>query len=505
MSSPFASSDHQMHYFDSYRQHQQVNSHGSHYASSSSSPLPSPPLSSYRKLPDIGDRAKVSMPFKSKLVLEPNFDRDDYEAGYSSDLELRPIINHFKAQTQMLPPIQQIVTPSNSPSPQPITNYAAGHKSSPEFIDTFSEGSSAPSSRKGSIASLLNSDDSNKHFDQLTSEHIENGNHIVIQLYEPEKHQQHQPQYHAHNDHPPAAVMAPRGRPPHSISGNRKRRLHSECIIHDSDKELSDPGDHNRKRYRSAPTSQSYGNPASLLTSVPAPPVVQQQRAVGLRHFSQQVCIKVREKQVTTYNAVADELASDIQIYYAEGQYDQKNIRRRVYDALNVLMAMGIIAKDRKEIRWLGISGLQRPSATDFMGSSRIQQDKKQQLLEQRIKSLQQSVMDTKQKLVYKIKKYAQFRNLINRNMENPAHSGKNLPLPLVAFSCKKRNNHPVKVHDTMDSITVSATLSIKERLDDTALLDQLGMSQVTRRHHNSWFPTSWHPFCSGLIHSDSP
>jgi hypothetical protein len=33
----------------------------------------------------------------------------------------------------------------------------------------------------------------------------------------------------------------------------------------------------------------------------------------------------------------------------------EKNIRRRVYDALNVLMAMDIIAKERKEIRWKGL------------------------------------------------------------------------------------------------------------------------------------------------------
>lgn len=33
----------------------------------------------------------------------------------------------------------------------------------------------------------------------------------------------------------------------------------------------------------------------------------------------------------------------------------QKNIRRRVYDALNVLMAMNIIQKDKKEIKWKGL------------------------------------------------------------------------------------------------------------------------------------------------------
>jgi hypothetical protein len=35
--------------------------------------------------------------------------------------------------------------------------------------------------------------------------------------------------------------------------------------------------------------------------------------------------------------------------------YEQKNIRRRVYDALNVLMAMNIISKEKKEIKWIGL------------------------------------------------------------------------------------------------------------------------------------------------------
>lgn len=39
----------------------------------------------------------------------------------------------------------------------------------------------------------------------------------------------------------------------------------------------------------------------------------------------------------------------------ARQAYDQKNIRRRVYDALNVLMAMNIISKEKKEIKWIGL------------------------------------------------------------------------------------------------------------------------------------------------------
>lgn len=80
----------------------------------------------------------------------------------------------------------------------------------------------------------------------------------------------------------------------------------------------------------------------------------------GLRHFSMKVCEKVRKKGTTSYNEVADELVQEFTNPLSAGsptdqQYDQKNIRRRVYDALNVLMAMNIISKEKKEIRWLGL------------------------------------------------------------------------------------------------------------------------------------------------------
>ncbi|XP_046851930.1 transcription factor Dp-1-like [Xenia sp. Carnegie-2017] len=80
----------------------------------------------------------------------------------------------------------------------------------------------------------------------------------------------------------------------------------------------------------------------------------------GLRHFSMKVCEKVQQKGTTSYNEVADELVQEFSdpekhASPAEQQYDQKNIRRRVYDALNVLMAMNIISKEKKEIKWIGL------------------------------------------------------------------------------------------------------------------------------------------------------
>lgn len=73
----------------------------------------------------------------------------------------------------------------------------------------------------------------------------------------------------------------------------------------------------------------------------------------GLRHFSMKVCEKVQKKGVTSYNEVADELVAEFSdpqrsMSPTDQAYDQKNIRRRVYDALNVLMAMNIISKEKK-------------------------------------------------------------------------------------------------------------------------------------------------------------
>ena len=70
-----------------------------------------------------------------------------------------------------------------------------------------------------------------------------------------------------------------------------------------------------------------------------------------------QVCEKVQAKGSTSYNEVADELVAELTdprcTSPTDQQYDQKNIRRRVYDALNVLMAMNIISKEKKEIRYI--------------------------------------------------------------------------------------------------------------------------------------------------------
>lgn len=68
----------------------------------------------------------------------------------------------------------------------------------------------------------------------------------------------------------------------------------------------------------------------------------------------------MKERHRTTYNEVAEDLVLEFgQLAASEDskvEFDEKNIRRRVYDALNVLMALDIIVKEKKEIIWRGWS-----------------------------------------------------------------------------------------------------------------------------------------------------
>lgn len=68
----------------------------------------------------------------------------------------------------------------------------------------------------------------------------------------------------------------------------------------------------------------------------------------------------MEDKGRITYSEVADEIIAELMTMENSSsvplnESDEKNIRRRVYDSLNVLMALDVIERDRKEIRWKGL------------------------------------------------------------------------------------------------------------------------------------------------------
>ena len=145
----------------------------------------------------------------------------------------------------------------------------------------------------------------------------------------------------------------------------------------------------------------------------------------GLRHFSAKVCAKVEEKGVTTYNEVADELVREIGLEM--GKCDHKNIRRRVYDALNVLMAIDIIRKEKKEIRWLGLPN----EADDDLRALETERQQLQERISEKSKNLREI-----------LRRCISLKNLIDRNAElqqsSQSNSGDKLPLPFILISAAR-------------------------------------------------------------------
>jgi len=153
----------------------------------------------------------------------------------------------------------------------------------------------------------------------------------------------------------------------------------------------------------------------------------------GLRHFSMKVCEKVKAKGTTTYNEVADELVAELTDprYQSPSDptYDQKNIRRRVYDALNVLMAMNIISKEKKEIHWLGLptNSIQEVSSHESDKLERLSR------IKQKTKQLQDLILQQ-----------IAFKNLVERNRETERLFGAPTPnsaiqLPFIIVGTSKR------------------------------------------------------------------
>jgi len=115
----------------------------------------------------------------------------------------------------------------------------------------------------------------------------------------------HYPSYHQHRRSPPSASRSSARAFPATPASNSEvsRDVHRQKI-----------------------------SPKSAQSTPSSTPGTKTQR--GLRHFSIMVCKHVEEQKITTYNQVADELVRQVrESSVRKGKFDEKNIRRRVYDA----------------------------------------------------------------------------------------------------------------------------------------------------------------------------
>jgi len=205
----------------------------------------------------------------------------------------------------------------------------------------------------------------------------------------------------------------------------------------------------------------------------------------GLRHFSMMVCKKVEEKGVTSYNEVADELVQQVVVERRKedpnSKFDEKNIRRRVYDALNVLMAMDIITKEKKAISWKGL-----PT------SAHADLDMLQREKEHRLQEVERKKEALRELLVQQVC----FRNLVALNYgrnsgpvaADPSAKDHKIPLPFIVVNT--HSSAVIQCNMSRDLTDVMFDFSQPFEInDDNTILKRLGMHKTDRETLQEMLP----------------
>ena len=206
------------------------------------------------------------------------------------------------------------------------------------------------------------------------------------------------------------------------------------------------------------------------------------------------VCEKVKAKGFTSYNEVAEELVSELTDPRCQSPSDdQKNIKRRVYDALNVLMAMNIISKEKKEIRWLGLptNSVQEAYSLESEKSKRIE----------RIKDKTRQLQDL-------IIQQIAFKNLVERNKELERNLGEPTPnssiqLPFIIVSTKKDTTVDVQINndksewlfDFNDLFETNDDMEVLRRMDMDLGLERGQVTEADLARAKAMVPRALEPY----------
>ncbi|OMJ81259.1 hypothetical protein SteCoe_18316 [Stentor coeruleus] len=147
----------------------------------------------------------------------------------------------------------------------------------------------------------------------------------------------------------------------------------------------------------------------------------------GLKLLTSKVKHIIYSKGFFSYKEVSDELVKELEISDGLDRIkEEKNILRRVYDALNVLIASEVVVKKGKKYVW-------HHSINDQNDLTK-KQIKKQTLKNQEKKVALQEL----------ITKYTSMNQLLNRNKQNPDQD--TIPFPFIIIATEEHPDNSVKM-----------------------------------------------------------
>ncbi|KCV72215.1 hypothetical protein H696_01615 [Fonticula alba] len=174
----------------------------------------------------------------------------------------------------------------------------------------------------------------------------------------------------------------------------------------------------------------------------------------------------------------------------------QKNIRRRVYDAINVLAALGILSKGpSKKIRWIGFS---RSKVTSITSLERERNDLRARMLAKRLEL--QSLMA---------------EHVCLRNLSQQRNAGDTAPAADPAEPTVKHIPLPFILLNSTADAQIQAIVAPEGHVVDfqcegecTVIRDQdvlrsLGYHRVPREDFDRWIPQQLHPWLPRLVRQE--
>jgi len=159
----------------------------------------------------------------------------------------------------------------------------------------------------------------------------------------------------------------------------------------------------------------------------------------GLRSVSLRVKEILRRKGKSSYKDVADVLVQQLDLPpWADKSKEEKNIRRRVYDALNVLIAAGIMGRDGRDIVMLNTEP-SAPSEDD-----------------EELKQLKMAVMQKRQKIRELAYNYMGVKQLISRNKLQNTDERIDFPFIVLATEDSPDNSLYITANSTCQKVNLS-------------------------------------------------
>ena len=202
--------------------------------------------------------------------------------------------------------------------------------------------------------------------------------------------------------------------------------------------------------------------------------------AFGLKEISKRVMEIIKQSGQTTYKAISDQIVNEINEKSAK---DEKNIRRRIYDSLNVMKSMKLFHRDKnsKNIMWNydqeydPLNEIENKNEGDEKNNE-FKEDSKN------IIELKKAIKEKREKCSLLNKELIGLKNVLERNHKEDANVPENNKLYFPFIVIEFQNNKEPKINIALNENQTKAHLGFDEA---DAMYGDLDMVSKIGNHPN--------------------